>query len=49
MIDQCLGNEDKLSAWENSFIESVNDRLDGEGFLTERQAEKLEEIYQRVT
>jgi len=48
LVDQCLGNEERLTAWERSFIENVSDQLERNSSLTENQIEKLEEIYQKV-
>lgn len=46
MIDELLNSEEGLSAWEIDFIEDL-DRLRGRE-LTVRQADKLEDIWQRI-
>ena len=38
-----------LSDWESEFVQSLRDRLESGRDLTERQIEKLEEIWNRVT
>lgn len=45
MIADCEARESKLSDWERGFIDSIG-RSDT---LTERQAAKLEAIWDRVT
>ncbi len=42
-------DEDKLTAWEHKFIESVRERMETEGDLTLGQEEKLEEIHREKT
>lgn len=37
--------QDKLSEWENNFVESIQTRLMNGWNLTENQANKLEQIY----
>ncbi|CAB4130378.1 hypothetical protein UFOVP119_2 [uncultured Caudovirales phage] len=49
MIEDCEKREGQLSEWEQNFIQSLNERV-GRGFsLTDRQSEKLEAIWERVT
>lgn len=38
---------DKLTDWEEGFVESIEERVDGGLGLTEKQMDKLEEIYKR--
>lgn len=45
MIEDCKNRDSKLSSWEFDFIESIEDQ----GSLSKRQAEILEEIWDRVT
>jgi hypothetical protein len=35
----------RLTDWERDFVESIRERLDSGQELSERQAEKLEQIY----
>jgi len=37
--------DEELSDWEKGFIESIKGWWDDRGFLTDGQADKLEEIY----
>jgi hypothetical protein len=36
---------EELSTWEEDFIESLTEQFDERGTLTDRQFEKLEDIY----
>ncbi len=49
MIAELLELEDGLSEWEMTFIDSINDQIGEKGVLglTERQAEKLEDVYNK--
>ncbi len=50
MISDCEAREDRLNDWERGFLDSVSDWLGRGGkTLTDRQAEKLETIWDRVT
>lgn len=49
MVADCAARESKLDAWESTFIESINDRLDSQQSLTAKQVEKLEQIWEKVT
>ena len=48
MLSQCEDCSERLTDWENSFIESVRDQFDRKGSLSERQIEVLETIYCKV-
>jgi hypothetical protein len=49
MIEDCKRRESKLSDWERSFIDSIEDRL-AKGFsLTPNQVARLDEIWEKVT
>jgi hypothetical protein len=49
MIKDCQQRESKLSDWERTFIDSVEDRLaKGQG-LTPNQVARLDEIWEKVT
>ncbi len=44
------GTLEKLNVWECSFLEDINSNLYAEdGFLTELQIEKLEQIYEKYS
>lgn len=45
MIDDCFRRESKLSEWEQGFMQS----LDEQEFVTEKQIEKLDAIWERIT
>lgn len=49
MVDDCMARSEKLSDWEQNFIDSVAKRLRGDSSLTERQQETLEKIWEKVT
>jgi hypothetical protein len=49
MIEDCEKRSPKLSDWELNFIDSLNDVLGKGGHITPKQAEKLGEIWERVT
>ena len=42
-------SSDSLTDWETNFVESINNQLDNNKQLTERQAEILERIYTEKT
>ena len=48
-IEDCENREDRLSDWERGFIDSVKRQLEGGGALSEKQTDKLNEIWERVT
>lgn len=48
MISELKDIYHKLNSWSTDFIEDIENKLcDPEEFLTEKQVEKLEEIYER--
>ena len=49
MIEDCEKRESKLSDWERTFIESLSHQLAQGRLLTTKQAETLDEIWERVT
>lgn len=48
MLDVCASETDKMSDWENSFIESVTNQFDHNGVLSEKQLTTLKIIYDKV-
>jgi len=49
MVADCIQRESKLSDWERGFIDSLDNRL-GAGFsLTDKQAARLDDIWEKVT
>lgn len=49
MVDDCENREERLTEWERGFIDSIGKVLREGGTLTERQAETLDRIWERVT
>lgn len=49
MLEDCEKRESKLSDWERGFIDSLSDQVSKSGQLTPRQAEKLGDIWERIT
>lgn len=49
MVADCVQRESKLSDWERGFIDSMERRLDGGFALSKKQAEWLDEIWEKVT
>lgn len=49
MIEDCENRESKLSDWERSFIDSISKQMADGRTLTEKQAERLDAIWERVT
>lgn len=49
MVNDCLERDSKLTEWEQGFIRRLHERLDAGRDLTDRQAEVLDAIWERVT
>lgn len=49
MITDCVNRESKLSDWERSFIDSISMQLSKGKSLTDKQAETLDSIWEKVT
>lgn len=49
MCEDCERRESKLTDWERGFTASVKEQLEGGRGLTERQVEKLDAIWERIT
>lgn len=49
MIEDCEKRESKLDDWERTFIDSIAHQLTRDQALTPKQAEKLDQIWERVT
>lgn len=47
LVAEIADQMERLSAWEAQFIESVNDQLDRNKELTERQRSTITRIYQK--
>ena len=48
MLKYCLDNIEKLSKWEENFINSIGNQWDDGKDLTDRQCEILEKIYDKI-
>jgi hypothetical protein len=49
LINDCLDRFGKMSNWERDFIESIDDQFSEKKFLTTRQEETLNKIWEKVT
>jgi hypothetical protein len=49
LIEDCEARESRLTDWERGFVDSIKGQLAGGGSLTKLQAEKLGEVWDRVT
>lgn len=49
MVEDCENRESKLTDWERGFIDSVKQQLARGRALSEKQAERLDAIWERVT
>jgi len=49
MVQDCIACEAKLTDWERSFIDSLEHQLAQDRTLSEKQADKLDAIWERVT
>lgn len=49
IIEDCEKRESKLTAWESDFIDSLANRVCRGHTLTDKQAEKLQKIWDRIT
>jgi hypothetical protein len=49
MVEDCENRESKLTDWERSFIDSISKQMADGRALSERQAERLDAIWERVT
>lgn len=49
MVSDCENRESKLTDWERTFIDSLSDQIANGRRLSEKQAERLDEIWERVT
>jgi len=49
MIEDCEARDSKLSEWEQQFIDSISRQLAKNGSLSQKQRERLEIIWEKVT
>lgn len=48
MIEDCELHDSKLTDWETTFLDSIQNYLEKGKFLTQKQIEQLEKIHDRV-
>lgn len=48
MVEDCEARESRMTDWERGFIDSLKTRLCAGGPLSEEQARKLDEVWERV-
>jgi hypothetical protein len=49
MVKDCIDREAKLTDWERNFIDSLERQLDQSRALSQKQADTLNTIWERVT
>ena len=49
LIEDCETRESRLTDWERNFIDSIKNQFIERGSLSEKQTERLNEIWERVT
>lgn len=49
MVQDCENRESKLTDWERGFIDSIGRQLAASKPLSEKQAETLDAIWERIT
>lgn len=49
MVKDCIDREVKLTDWERSFIDSIERQLAQDRALSQKQADTLDSIWERVT
>lgn len=49
MVEDCENRESKLTDWERGFIDSLRTQLERGRTLSEKQADRLDAIWERVT
>lgn len=47
MLDWIVTVYDELTPWEQNFIDSLHEQFQNKGTLSDRQCEKLEQIYDK--
>jgi hypothetical protein len=49
LIDDCEARESRLTDWERGFMDTTRNQIGKGRALTEKQAERLQKIWDRVT
>lgn len=49
MITDCENREQRLTDWERTFIDSIKEYITKGGFLSNRQVERLNEVWEKAT
>lgn len=48
-IEDCRKRDTKLSAWDADFLDSIENQLNENRTLTQKQTDKLDEIWEKAT
>lgn len=49
LIEDCENRESRLTDWERGFIDSIRQQIAAGRRLTNKQRERLDEVWERVT
>jgi hypothetical protein len=49
MISDCIESDDKLNDWERTFLDSLSAHLGAGRTLTEKQLDKLNDLWERIS
>lgn len=49
LIEDCMARESRLTGWECTFLDSINAQIVAGRRLSEKQDERLNEIWERAT
>jgi hypothetical protein len=49
MIDDCEARDEYLTAWEADFLASIREQIGASAFLSEKQQDVLDRIWEKVT
>lgn len=49
MIEDCENRDSQLSDWEREFIDSIKKRMADGHSLTQKQADRLDEVWKKAT
>ena len=49
LIEDCEKRESRLNSWEREFLDSISVQLEDGRDLSEKQAERLDKIWERLT
>ena len=49
MIEDCEKRSEKMTEWEQTFVDSLSHQLGTRNFITDKQIEVLDRIWEKVT